>query len=582
MDASKTKECPVFGLDIGSNAVTGIVGYMDNDKFIVKAVEASEHEKPSYIDGKDEDLKRISDTVKNVKEKLEEKCGFHLKDVCVAASGRYLKTVRTTVELSFDDEKTVEESDLLKLNELSIERAYKTLEERYEFGKKHYCVGRRVDGFSRNDSSDSVILGKEAYKISSDSTFVFLPYSVVDGLISVCENADLKVINLTLEPFAAIETAVGEKYKSQNIALVDVGATGNNICILNEGNVYSFGSVSNAGDSLTEVIENFCMVEFDEAERIKKAIDNAQEVEYEDILGMSKTVSRSEVLEMLETPVKNITKLVSEEIIKLNDGFNVNAVFVYGGGVITEGYTNSLADELMTTVKNVHLRGEEVMEKIYFLDKSFAKEALLVIPLGICLKYFKTGNSFVNISLNDDNVRIFDHGKVTVYDALTQIGLDKHALNPRYGDSLEFTLNGEFKSIKGTLGEPCKVYLNNEISNLDALLRENDEIKLIPSTKGEKGEINIAKINTGNAKIGLCVNKMNVNLPCGFSVNGKTVTDSYKIQMNDNIEILDYITVERAFELLDITLKEGQKVSVNDIPADLDTKLYKGYRVDVI
>ena len=144
MDASKTKECPVFGLDIGSNAVTGIVGYMDNDKFIVKAVEASEHEKPSYIDGKDEDLKRISDTVKNVKEKLEEKCGFHLKDVCIAASGRYLKTVRTTVELSFDDEKTVEESDLLKLNELSIERAYKTLEERYEFGKKHYCATRLV------------------------------------------------------------------------------------------------------------------------------------------------------------------------------------------------------------------------------------------------------------------------------------------------------------------------------------------------------------------------------------------------------------------------------------------------------
>ena len=73
MDASKTKECPVFGLDIGSNAVMGIVGYMDNDKFIVKAVEASEHEKPSFIDRKDEDLKRISYTVKTVKEKLEEK-----------------------------------------------------------------------------------------------------------------------------------------------------------------------------------------------------------------------------------------------------------------------------------------------------------------------------------------------------------------------------------------------------------------------------------------------------------------------------------------------------------------------------
>jgi len=582
MDASRTHESPVFGLDIGSNAVTGIVGYMDNDKFIVKAVESLENEKPSLIDGKEEDLKRIAATIKTLKERLEEKCGFHLNDVCVAASGRYLKTIHTKVEQFFDDEHIVEESDINKLHEKSIVKAYKTLEEKYEFGKKHYCVGKRVDNLSRNDVFDSDILGKEAYKICEDSTFVFLPYSVADGLLFAASEASLNVINLTLEPVAAIETAVPEKYRSQNIALVDVGAKSNNICILNEGSIYSFGSVSEAGDSLTEVIENFLMVEFDEAERIKKTIDNAEEIEYEDILGMSKTVSRSEVLEMLETPVKKITKLVSEQIIKLNDGFNVNAVFVYGGGVITEGYTNLLADELLTTVKNVHLRGEEVMEKIYFLDKSFAKEALLVIPLGICLKYFKPGNSFTDIYLNDDKVKIFDYANVSIYDALIQIGFDNHVLNPRYGDSLEFTLNGEIMSVEGTIGEPCKVYLNNEISSLDALIKEGDRINLITSTKGEKGSATIAKINKGKEKIGLCVNNLNVNLPCSFAVNGKIVTESYKIQMNDNIEILDYITVERALELLDIRLKEGQTVKVNENPADMDTKLYSGYRADVV
>ena len=157
MDASKNKECPVFGLDIGSNAVTGIVGYMDNDKFIVKAVESSEHEKPSMIDGKDEDIERISDTIKRVKERLEEKCGFHLKEVCVAASGRFLKTVNTYTELSFTDEHIVEDKDVFKLNELSLEIAYQNLEERYEFGKKHYCVGKRIDKLYRNDSEDSDI-----------------------------------------------------------------------------------------------------------------------------------------------------------------------------------------------------------------------------------------------------------------------------------------------------------------------------------------------------------------------------------------------------------------------------------------
>ena len=582
MDAYKNKECPVFGLDIGSNAVTGIVGYMDNEKFIVKAVESSEHENPSMIDGKEEDLERIAATINKVKGRLEEKCGFHLKDVCIAASGRYLKTINTHSELIFKDEHIVENEDILKLQQLGMEKAYRTLEERYEFGKKHYCLGKRIDNFYRNDASEAEITDKEAYKIGADMTFIFLPYAVVDGLFTVADMAELNVTDLTLEPFAAIETAVPEKYKSQNIALVDVGASASNICILNEGSVYSFGFVQNAGDSLTEVIENFCMVEFEEAEKIKKAIDNSEEVEYEDILGMSKTISRKEVLEMLETPVKNITKQVSEEIIKLNDGFNVNAVFVYGGGVITDGYTNGLEDELQTTVKNVVLRGEEVMEKTYFLDKSFAKEALLVIPLGICLHYFKTGNSFVTVSLNGDQVKIFDHGNVTVFDAVMQIGLDNHALKPRHGDSLEFTLNGEPLSVKGELGEPCVVYLNNEISNLNAVLKAEDEIKLVPSTKGEKGVATIAKINKGNNKIAISVNKLNVNLPCSFAVNGKAVTESYKIQNNDNIEILDYITVERALELVDITLKEGQSVTVNDSHAEPDTKVYSGDRVDVI
>ena len=582
MDAFKSKESPVFGLNIGSNAVTGIVGYMDNDKFIVKAVESSEHEKPSMIDGKEEDIERIAATIKTVKERLEEKCGFHLKDVCIAASGRYLKTINTTVDITFSEERIVEPDDIVILKQKSLEKAFKTLEERFEFGKKHYCVGKRVDIFYRNDAAEDEILDKEAYKIAADMTFIFLPYSVVDGLFSAVDLAGLSVLNLTLEPFAAIETAVPEKFKSQNIALVDVGASASNICILNEGSVYAFGSVQDAGDSLTEVIENFCMVEFDEAEKIKKAIDNAEEVEYEDILGMSKSISRSEVLEMLETPVKNIIKQVSEKIIKLNDGFNVSAVFVFGGGVITDGYTNGLADELQTTVKNVHLRGEEVMEKTYFLDKSFAKEALLVIPLGICLQYFKNNNSFISVSLNDDSVKLFDHGHLTIFDAVMQIGLDNHALLPRHGDALEFTLNGELMSVKGGLGEACIVYLNNEISNLGTVLKAGDEIKLIPSTKGEKGSATISKINKGDSKISISVNNMNVNLPCSFAVNGKPVTESYKIQQNDNIEILDYITVERALELLDKTLKEGQTVKVNDMPSDLDSKVYSGDRIEVI
>ena len=139
-----------------------------------------------------------------------------------------------------------------------------------------------------------------------------------------------------------------------------------------------------AGDHLTEVIANYCLVEFNEAEKIKKGIENSDVVEYEDILGLKNSITKKEVLDLLDPYIKEMTKQVSDEIIKLNDNNKVSAVFVVGGGGRIEGYTNQLAAEHDIIVNRVALRGEEVMGKIDFKDDSVTKDSLIVTPLGIC------------------------------------------------------------------------------------------------------------------------------------------------------------------------------------------------------
>ena len=57
MGASEnTKEGLVFGLDIGTRAVVGVVGYREKEKFIVKAIESIEHDTRSMLDGQIHDI----------------------------------------------------------------------------------------------------------------------------------------------------------------------------------------------------------------------------------------------------------------------------------------------------------------------------------------------------------------------------------------------------------------------------------------------------------------------------------------------------------------------------------------------
>lgn len=577
----KTKESLVFGLDIGTRAVVGVVGYRSNDTFIVKAIESVEHETRAMIDGQIHDIAKVAATIVIVKEKLEKKCKISLKNVCIAAAGRVLKTEKIRAEIEFDNEQIIEEDDIFDLQQKGVELAYKTFNDDTESLDKYYCVGKSVVKYYMNDLFISNLINHKAKKIAAEMICTFLPYDVVDGLYKAVEIAGLEVCNLTLEPIAAIEVAIPEKFRMLNIALVDVGAGTSDICITKDGSVIAYGMIPLAGDSFTELIANYCMCEFNEAEKIKKSIESNDETEYEDIIGFTNVIKKEEILSLLEPKLKEMTGLISDEIIRLNGGNKVGAIFVVGGGGKIEGFTETLAGIHDIMVNRVAIRGEEVMNKIEFEDSSVIKDSLIVTPLGICLHFYEENNSFINVSLNDDRLKLYDNGKLTVVDAIMQIGLDNNVLFPRRGDSLVFTLNDEEKVIKGELGDACVVYLNNDVSNLHAPLRSNDYINLVPSTKGPKGRTNIAKLKSNNQKLNLTVNGMNVTLPNLCTVNGDIKVDSYEIQDNDTVEMLDYLSVNQVLELLDLSVAEDEEIYVNNAVADGNTKVYSRFEINI-
>ena len=114
----------VFGLDIGTRSIVGIVGYLNGDKFHVLAQRFREHETRAMVDGQIHDIGKVGETICQVKEQLEEDLNRKLTEVCIAAAGRVLRTIVTHVEQDFEEDHEVTEEDVYSLSTMGVEQAY--------------------------------------------------------------------------------------------------------------------------------------------------------------------------------------------------------------------------------------------------------------------------------------------------------------------------------------------------------------------------------------------------------------------------------------------------------------------------
>ena len=222
-DASLFEEPLVFGLDIGTRNVVGTVGYRTEDEFIVVAQYIKEHETRAMLDGQIHDIGRVGRTIAKVKAELEDQIGMPLTEVCIAAAGRVLKTVTTTITYDFPEESVVTGEDIHTLDLLGIEKAQDILRELNDTKYKFYCVGYSVVKYFLNDEPFSNLESHKADRIGEDGIVTFLPEDVVDGLYAAVGLAGLSVANMTLEPIAAINVAIPENFRLLNIALVEIG-----------------------------------------------------------------------------------------------------------------------------------------------------------------------------------------------------------------------------------------------------------------------------------------------------------------------------------------------------------------------
>ena len=580
--AEQSEKNVVFGLDIGTRSVVGTVGYMEDEVFHVIAQNVQKHETRAMLDGQIHDIGKVGATIRVVKENLEQQTQIHLTDVCIAAAGRVLRTVKTNYEEEFTDNREMTEEEIYNLESKAVEKAYQEFLAQNQSDVKFYLVGYSVMHYYLDDYQIANLEGHNAGRVALDLIATFLSDDCVDGLYKACERADLKVANMTLEPIAAMMVAIPPQFRMLNLALVDVGAGTSDICITDDGTITSYGMLPIAGDSITEIIAQHCLVDFNTADQIKIDASHMDEVKYIDIMGLEKKISAKEIAKMIKPLVEKMSKMVTQQIKQLNGNKPVSAVFVVGGGGCVPGYTKALAKEMKIPEERVALRGEEVMKNIKFLNEEsdVERDSLMVTPLGICVSYYEQSNNFVFVSFNGQQTKIYDNGKLAIVDAAMQADFPNEDLFPKRGEELRFTVNGQERMVRGEPGEPAVITLNGSPADIHTKIHANDIIEVTSSTTGKPGSSEISDIPEFKDTFNITVDGKSIDVPKTAEVNGEPQTGYYNIKSGDDIKILDFETAAQIARLLDVDLNEYSVITVNNEVAGEDTPVYENFKVE--
>lgn len=584
MTVPQSADNVIFALDIGTRTVIGFVGCMEGKNFKIIAQECIEHEGRAMYDGQIHDIPRVAEVVAAVKARLERKTGLILDKVAVAAAGRSLKTVRCRGEMEYDINREIEPLDIRGLELAALRQAHRELERdrQGDGAPDYYCVGHCVITYLLDDLPVSNLLGHMGDRIGAEIVATFLPTTVVNSLYTVLHRVNLEPVHLTLEPIAAIDVAIPENYRLLNLALVDIGAGTSDIAITRDGSIIAYGMVPQAGDEITESIVENLLVEFKEAEKIKRLFGSDKEITYTDIIGVTGTVSREKLIQVIDSVLDRLADAIVASILELNGGIPPKSVFCIGGGARIPTLTEKLAERLQLDKGRVVIRDRSFVQNVVCENDDSLAGPEGVTVLGIAtVALTRLGYEFMQVKINGCGYKLFNSRDITVSQALGLIKYDPHHLIVKNGRDLKFFLNDQPHTVFGGLGQPARILLNGQEANLQSTVQDGDEILVIKAVPGADASTRVADFLPEERKLVIHLNGRDVEWTARLLLNGQEADPTTELQTGDCLVISQAPTVEEIAGLCGIN-PAGRQVMINGHRATAQDTLSNGDNVEIL
>ncbi len=534
----------IFALDVGTRNVVLLSAEKKDDKIKIDHMIAREHETRAMEDGQIHDIAKVAQTVKKLKDEMESLSGEKVEEVAVAVAGRSLVTSigKKNREFSVQDELTEEHIKSVEL--LAIQDAMVNLNASQG---EYHCVGYTVSEYILDGISLKNPLYQKGAKLEVEVLATFLPKIVVDSMYTMVKKVDLGIKTLTLEPIAAINVVIPEDMRKLNIALVDIGAGTSDIAITKNGRIIGYGMVPMAGDELTEKIEQEYLLDFAEAEKIKKELSKkGHRVLYTDILGIEFEVDKKEILDKLDDTLEELSSSISKKIMEVNE-VAPQAVILIGGGSLISNLKEKIAEKVSLVAGRVAVRGTEAIKNLVDTDEEL-RTAEFVTPIGIANMAFDTkGFNILEITVNNESHRVFSFTKeLTLMEAFVAVGIEGKNLYSAPGNPLTYTVNGKMNIIKGEMGKNSIIKINGHNKSLEDTVVDGDMIEIKKQRDGRDAHISAKELIEKHGSIRVTVNGEEKEYFNILTKNGKEIDKNYKVKDRDSF-LLEEIQVGNLF-----------------------------------
>ncbi|AZO94294.1 cell division protein FtsA [Halocella sp. SP3-1] len=597
----------VFTLDIGTRTVIGLVIEYRDDLYRIIDSEVVEHEERAMLDGQIHNVNQVARQVKLVKERLEERLGIILERVAIAAAGRALRTVDYDNIVEFDGKKIITAEDVQALEFSAVQKAQTQLASSGNAGdlaRDYHFVAYSVREYILDGMNIGSLEGQRGHKIEAKIIATFLPRIVVDSLLTVVSEADLEVDYLTLEPIAVSSVVIPKDMYNFNLALVDIGAGTSDIAITKGGSMIAYAMVPVAGDEITESLAEHYLLDYNTGEKLKRSLIQGGEMTVRNILSQEITIPAEEAVESIRPVVQSLASQIAESILMQNKK-EPQAVMCVGGGSLTPGLLEEIASVLGLPAERVGVKDYSDIKNIAGSVDAVSKSQVNT-PIGIAISSHKDKRktSFLNIEVNGVNYQLLTLDRPTVADALLAAEIDFRKLRGIPGMGLTCTVNGELKTIKGSLGTPGKVLLNgSEVEDLERIISSRDKIVFEPGEEGHDARGVISDVLPELSSVQIFINGERVNLDALIYQNGLQVTEDAVLEDGAEIKYYQLETVRdvvASFYKKDPTLlrneyisykvngrdyyypAEGILVLSDGLPLDLDLPVEECKRLEII
>lgn len=545
---------PLLALDIGTHKVAAV---------LAAPVAADGHERLHLLGafvlpqfpgamrgGQIEDVEQVARTVARVLDRLRRQSGVSLPEqATVAAAGRSLRIANGTARSRLSAMRRLDAVTVRSLEMEAVQEAARTLEgpgsrrpgeARPAITPETYlCAGYSVGEYRLDGRPVPYPVGQRGHRLEVEVVATFLPRGVLDALLGVLERVGLAPAGLTLEPIAALEVAVPPTLRHLNLALVDVGAGTSDLALTRDGRVVAYGMVAEAGDRVTAYLARRYLLDVREAERLKRAA--AQEpgpLEAVNVLGQRVALNREEVLGVVGEVARHLADHIAAECLRLNGGKAPDAMLLVGGGSLTPGLLEALAEATGLPPDRVARRDRGAVEGISGGEDVLAGPDA-VTPLGIAAAAWR-GRVLkpLSVRVNGQPVTAFGDGaRATVAEVLMSGGYAPRDLVGRPGASLSVEVNGRLVTVPGEPGHPAPVRKNGSPVRLGDWVNAGDELEVGEPRPGADAVATVADVCELPPPLAVTLQGRPVEIPPEVRVDGRPAAPTDRVADRSRIEV---------------------------------------------